>query len=358
MDTQGNGLTLEALAQRLEALEHENTDLRSKVATLEGSGTGRHELAEKRGSETRRSGDREAALAFDGQVSRRSLLSKAGAAAVAAVAAGTLLNPREAKASDGTFDHIWCKGPITTDTLFASTSNPHFAVHAENRGSGPGVQGKAAEGTGVEGIANAITGAGVEGRANGGLGTGVRGTGGFIGVDGIGNVGVRGTGTDERQAGVKGEGPTGVWGKSSKTGYSGVYGQHTGSSGYGVVGDGKGEAHAGVLGRNQGGTGVHGQSSKTGYGAITAEHTGTSGYGVIGLGTGPSAGVLGRSGSGYGGQFEGGKAQLKLKPAASAGAPGGAHAKGEIYMDSAGTLFVCVAGGNPAEWKRLSATAV
>ena len=107
MSAQGNGLTLEALAQRLEALqrehteklealEHENTELRSKVATLEGSGTRRDEVAEKRSSNTRRSG--EAALAFDGQVSRRSLLSKAGAAAVAAMAAGTLIYPREAKA--------------------------------------------------------------------------------------------------------------------------------------------------------------------------------------------------------------------------------------------------------------------
>jgi hypothetical protein len=35
-----NALTLERLAQRLETLERENTELRHKVVTLEGSDTG------------------------------------------------------------------------------------------------------------------------------------------------------------------------------------------------------------------------------------------------------------------------------------------------------------------------------
>ncbi len=87
MDREDNGLTLQGLAKRLETLEQENTELRHKVTTLEESGTRRDELAEKRGAHARRSA--EAAYALDGQpVSRRALLSKAGAAAVAAVAAG------------------------------------------------------------------------------------------------------------------------------------------------------------------------------------------------------------------------------------------------------------------------------
>jgi hypothetical protein len=141
-----------------------------------------------------------------------------------------------------------------------------------------------------------------------------------------------------------------------------VYGQHSGSLGYGIVGDGKGEAGAGVLGRNNEGTGVHGQSSKTGYAGVTAEHTGSAGFGVIGLGKGTTgAGVLGRNSSGYGGQFEGEKAQLKLKPTGSAGKPTGAHSKGEIYMDSAGTLFICVASSTStaaAKWRKVTTTAV
>jgi hypothetical protein len=37
MSVEDNGLTLQSLAQRLETLERENSELRSKVATLEGS---------------------------------------------------------------------------------------------------------------------------------------------------------------------------------------------------------------------------------------------------------------------------------------------------------------------------------
>lgn len=60
----------------------------------------------------------------------------------------------------------------------------------------------------------------------------------------------------------------------------------------------------------------------------------------------------------YGGKFSGSRAQLRLVPAGSAGSPGGAHAKGEIYMDSAGALFVCTRGGTPGTWRKVSTTAV
>ncbi len=162
MSAEGNGLSLEGLAQRLEALERENTELRSKVASLEGSGTHRDELAEKRGSNTRRSG--EAALEFEGQVSRRSLLSKAGAAAVAAVAAGTLMYPRQARA-----DHF---GPgINVDFVWA---------HRDGAGE-VAILGQAPAGTAVKG----------EGGDYGGMGVGSK---------------------------------SGVWGSASETGYEGVFG--------------------------------------------------------------------------------------------------------------------------------------
>ena len=73
LGAQENGLTLEALAQRLEALERENermrsqnAELRGEVTTLRGSGTRGGEVPVLRGSETGRSADGEAALAFDG----------------------------------------------------------------------------------------------------------------------------------------------------------------------------------------------------------------------------------------------------------------------------------------------------
>ena len=102
-----------------------------------------------------------------------------------------------------------------------------------------------------------------------------------------------------------------------------------------------------------------GLTSKDSFSGIYGEHTGTNGYGTVGIGKGGlGAGVLGRNDTGYGGQFEGGKAQLKLKAVGSAGKPSGAHTKGEVYMDSAGALFVCVKGGIPGTWRKVSTTAV
>ena len=123
---------------------------------------------------------------------------------------------------------------------------------------------------------------------------------------------------------MKGVGKVGVNGESPTLGHASVYGQHVGTSGYGVVGDGTGRG-SGVLGRNSNGSGVEGSASR------------------------------------YSGKFAGSRAQLMLVPGGSAGKPGGAHSKGEIYMDSQGTLFVCVASSTAtavAKWQKLSATAV
>jgi GH25 family lysozyme M1 (1,4-beta-N-acetylmuramidase) len=65
-EQEGDRLSLEGLAQRLEALRRENEQRRSE---------------------------------FEGRMSRRAFLSRAGVAAVGAVAAGTLLDRREAKAA-------------------------------------------------------------------------------------------------------------------------------------------------------------------------------------------------------------------------------------------------------------------
>ena len=299
---EGLAKKLEAQAQRLETLERENERMRSENAELRGK-----KMAAPTGPEENESGLDY--FADEERVSRRALLTKAGVAAVAAVAAGTLLRSREAQATVTTFNDT-VRVRTENDKNRTDIGNPDFAaaVSANNEAGGDG----------VSGLAHDSSAAGVYG----------------YNFDGDGVKG--GTNTND---------------------YSGVYGEHTGTVGYGIAGDGKGESGAGVLGRNQDGTGVHGKSSKTGYGAITAEHTGTSGYGVVGLGTGPSAGVLGRNNSGYGGQFEGGKAQLKLKPGTSAGKPTtGTHTKGEIYMDKAGALFVCTAGEGTTvgTWKKLT----
>lgn len=239
MDGEGNGLNLQGLAQRLETLterlgglERENAGLRHKVAALRGSGSGR--AVEKYAPEV------------GGRVSRRSLLSKAGAAAVAAVAAGTLLNPREAKAN-----HY-------ADSIFVDFVDAH-------RDAGTAVYGATdSRGNGVRGSGVLPDYAGVYGLNWDG-----------IGVEGFGHTGVKGHGVGDG-TGVRGTGDTGVWGSSLRTGYSGVYGQHTGQ-GYGVVGDGAGSNGAGVLGRNPTGHGVRGEGSNQ------AEVAGVRGLGKTGV---------------------------------------------------------------------------
>ncbi len=79
----------------------------------------------------------------------------------------------------------------------------------------------------------------------------------------------------------------------------------------------------------------------------------SSGIGV--RGSGGTHGVDGIGTNGYGGQFQGGKAQLRIvpKPAGNTGPPSGSHSKGEIYMDSQADLYVCTAGGATPTWKQV-----
>jgi hypothetical protein len=240
MGAEESRLSLRALAQRLDTLERENAELRSKVATLEGSGTRRHADAE------RASESSEADL--EGRVSRKWLLSKAGAAAAGLAVAGALTQRdiREAKAA----------APETFISNVAGT---------------PGVTGK----------------------------------------NTFGGVGVRGEGL------------------------YGVEGETSGATGQGVHGINS-SAGDGVLGDSQGGNAIHGRS-----------------FGPTG------AGVFGEHfGNGYGGQFEGGKAPLRLIPGSTPGRPkdGLGHQKGEIYLDSAGALFVCVKRGKPGRWRKVTTT--
>lgn len=245
-EEENNGLSLEAIAKRLEALERENERIRSenaelqhKVATMEGSSTEPAELPAPRDSDTGRDG--ESVLELDGKVSRRAMLTKAAAAAVAAVGAGTLLNARQAKADVTYFDTVEANY-VRTHRVFAKAdvATDVFAIDAE----------------------------------------------GFVGVSGFG-----------------------------------MY---------------------------DAGCGVQGQ-------AIAPNADGTRG---LGRGVNNS-GVRAENPEGYGGTFQGGRAQLRLVPQFTAGKPSsGAHQKGEIYMDSTGALFVCTASGTPGTWNKITTTLV
>jgi hypothetical protein len=241
MDAERSGPTLEALADRLEALERENAELRGKVSALEGSHGRRDEAADPRGSEPLEELE-------EGRISRRRLLGKAGAAAAGLVVAGALTQRdiREARADD----------PNT----FTSTSASTPGVTGENTFGGIGVYGKCLYG--------------IQGESNGATGQGVHG--------------INSTAGD------------------------------------------------GILGDSQGGAAIHGRSF------------GPTGVGVHGE----------HFDSGYGGQFKGGRAQLRLVPSSRTGRPGGSHSKGELYMDSNAALFVCVKGGTPGRWRKISTTAV
>jgi GH25 family lysozyme M1 (1,4-beta-N-acetylmuramidase) len=99
-EQEGDRLILEVLAQRLEALRRDNERMRSKNAELRG------EESALRGSRSRRgegpglkASDRRRDQEFEGRLSRRAFLGKAGAAAVGVMAAGTLLHQREAEAA-------------------------------------------------------------------------------------------------------------------------------------------------------------------------------------------------------------------------------------------------------------------
>jgi hypothetical protein len=333
MGEHSGGLTLEGLAQRLEALteklgglERENETLRTKVAILSEPGTRSTEVVALRGSDIHRSKDGESTSKFEGVVSRRSLLSKAGAAAVVAVAAGTLVYPREARAN-----HF--EPGIEVDWVFAHSDDRSAVTGVSGPGGIYGVYGRA-ERPGYYGVA----------------GRNQTNEGG-IGVDGLSPSGI----------GVKGRGKNGVHGEANSTGWAGVYGNNI-DLGYGVVGDGSGGSNAGVLGRGTGGSaGVRGESAGTGAGVpgIHGLNTG-SGPGVMGEAiSSSSAGVYGRNPNGYGGRFEGqGKAHLQLIPRDSVGPPTtGGHGKGELAMDRNATLWVCVASGGPGTWRRFATVA-
>jgi len=259
--------------------------------------------------------------------------------------------------------------------VFGTSSTPGFAATAgqHTAAGGFGVVGDAAGGQGTAGVLgrNGADGHGVRGEGEIGV-FGTSSTPGFAAtagqhtaaggfgvvgdaVGGQGTAGVLGrNGADGH--GVRGEGEIGVFGISSTPGFAAVAGMNTGAGGFGVVGDATGPDTAGVLGRNSTGHGVRGEGGPGVVGICT--QTGAE----AGEPSGGFAGVRGRSTSGpgvfgvgnYGGQFKGASAQLSLVPGTQAGRPTtGHHNIGEIYMDSAATLFVCVASGDPGTWVKV-----
>jgi hypothetical protein len=136
-------------------------------------------------------------------------------------------------------------------------------------------------------------------------------------------------------------------------------------AGYGVCGqvnnsatdhEWAGVAGVGDIGVQGAGRNIGVKGTGHGVGVFGSDST----WGVYGLGK--TAGVLARGpigvyadGQKYGGLFKADKkggAQLYLQPGESRDRPTiGDHARGELYMDATGTLFVCTDGGNPGLWR-------
>ena len=360
---------LGAILGKLEALERRNASLEREMATLRAERAA--SPAQPPHSVTRTGPAAiEAQPRQAGTVSRRTWLKRATGAAVASVAAGAMLE----RDTDTAAAHHGATNTVSADFVaahyvYAAGKGIHGESSVQGNSATYGNNTNATGGYGVVGDAKG-NGAGVLGRNPGYGGVGIRGEGGQSGVRGEGGhsgvwgkatgsaegfgiigeayngthgTGVFGNGLD---IGVHGTGKKGVYGRSGVSGSFGVHGVHS-NGGHGVHGEGSGAAATGVWGKNPGGdavrgegkVGVRGLSSIAGAAAIVGEHSGSG------------------TTSGYGGQFKGARAQVRLVPGATAGKPtSGTHAKGELYMDAAATLYVCTVGGTPGTWRRLTTT--
>jgi len=278
---------------RLDALEHDNTQLkgenhtlRAQVATLEATV---HPAPTPMPTPSPLE-----------QLSRRWVLRRGMQAAAATVVAGVLVQRKtqEAHATHsstivdaiGVYAHVVdsANDGSSYGVYGATNSDPEgwAGVHGQNNGAGPGLVGKSLAGVGVIG-----------------------------------------------------KGVNGVRGESTATGKAASYGMHTGAGeGYGVIGDAAGSSGVGVLGRHTLGTGVRGEGKTGVHGKATSGN-----------------GVFGESGSGYGAVLKGGRAAIRLVPATTVGKPTtGNHQIGELYLDKVGTLFICTAAGTPGIWKKVT----
>lgn len=283
-------------------------------------------------------------------MSRRSVLrSLAGAGTGAALGAvAVVMSAAPSGAADG--DNVKA-GQTTTATQAtkvvrgseSSTSDGTFAALWGDQADEVGVVGSTTSSIGVLGVSKNATGA----FGKGGF-VGVGGEATFlnpltIGVSGRAGIGVLGQGSIEHSSA-----PVGVEGRSANAGGIGVKGSNP--SFIGVQGEGATGLRG--IGTASNGFGVDGSSTVStaiGVNGSNPNNVGVQGFGKIG--------VQGLSFTGVGGSFTGGGAAIRLVPKAGAGAPtAGVHSRGELVVDSVGSLFVCTANGTPGTWRKVSTT--
>jgi len=152
----------------------------------------------------------------------------------------------------------------------------------------------------------------------------------------FGGIFGRGVGTGVGVRGLSTSGP-GVMGETTTADAAGVLGQH-GDTGVGVLGRG----NPGVIGScrtrqtTQPTRGVPHDNALAGVRGESVDGPGVFGEGRVG------------------GRFTGTNAQLALVPGSGTGKPTtGHHIAGEIFMDSAASLFICVGTGTPGTWVKV-----
>lgn len=222
---------------------------------------------------------------------------------------------------------IWGIAPNGIGVLGTSTKN--WGVAGQGRigmwgdGDEVGVIGSSARGTGIK--ATSTDGTAVEATATSGTAVDATATSGAaivarsveseaihaestssIGVDGIGAIGVCGTGRnlqDHEGVGVMGTGSIGVWTEGKEVGVNASSAQGT---------------------------------------AVVAGST-------------SGIGLKATSKQGLGASFQGDRAAIRLVPRATPGPPtSGDHQRGEIVVDHRGLVWVCTAAGAPGTWKQLA----
>ncbi len=164
----------------------------------------------------------------------------------------------------------------------------------------------------------------------------------------------------------------GIYGYTSGTAgkLKGVYGKSDSVDGIGVYGAGTSQASGAAVGvqgtsNSSSGMGVYGIAGGETANGVRGEASGDFAAAVYAKGSLKAAGLVATSVEGqalfanstnfYGAMLGGGRAAISLfSSGAKPTTRSDKHTIGEIYRDSAGELWYCVADGNPGLWRKMS----
>ena len=264
---------------------------------------------------------------------RRALLAGTIGGAMA-LAASALGRPLTGQAADGDVIHVGDQSTGSRTTQISGTGDNTFAAQTD-KGDGTAIWGLATSPTGRSAglVGNSLSteGVGVHGFAgeNDGASYGVRGDN--VSIQGVGVGGFAST-MDDHPSGHS----VGVHGESDSPDGTGVSGRVTATSGENV----------GVQGESQSveGIGVRGRAvSHTGetFGLVGGSFS-SEGVGVYGV-------TLNEAGTGRGGLFSGGSAQIRLEPNNTPHP--GSGLTGDLFADHEGALWFCKGG---TDWKQIA----